>query len=132
MDVDNVKVIWLGQDVYPAKGVATGRSFEVGGLNDWSKPFRQVSLKNIVRLIHKNHYGIIDYKDIKKFSNIQKEIKNGTFQIKSPNYLFETLEDQGVLFLNTSFTCEVGEAIFYFNLLYYLFHKKPKRIAFLY
>ncbi|WP_210470325.1 uracil-DNA glycosylase [Sporosarcina sp. 6E9] len=110
VDVDNVKVIWLGQDVYPAKGVATGRSFEVGGLNDWLEPFRQVSLKNIVRLIYKNYTGISDYKDIKKFSEIQKEIKNGSFQIKPPNNIFDSLENQGVLFLNTSFTCEVGEA----------------------
>lgn len=110
IDIKNVKVIWLGQDVYPAKGVATGRSFEVGGLNDWSQPFRQVSLKNIVRLIHKNYTGISSYNEIRKFSEIQKEIKNGTFPIKPPNNLFDSLEDQGVLFLNTSFTCEIGKA----------------------
>ena len=54
-DLHKAKVIWLGQDVYPMKGVATGRSFEVGGLTDWTRPFRQVSLKNILRLLHKQY-----------------------------------------------------------------------------
>ncbi len=109
-DLNKVKVVWLGQDVYPAKGVATGRSFEVGGLNSWSDSFRQVSLKNIVRLIHKNYTGVIDYNRIKKFRDIQKEIEDGVFKIEPPNKLFNSLEEQGVLFLNTSFTCEVGQA----------------------
>ncbi|MFI8714523.1 uracil-DNA glycosylase [Brevibacillus brevis] len=110
IDLNKVNVIWLGQDVYPAEGVATGRSFEVGGLENWNTPFRQVSLKNIVRLIHKTHFGITDYKNIMKFQDIQKEINLGIFPILQPNTWFNSLEEQGVLFLNTSFTCEIGRA----------------------
>ncbi|MFJ7185574.1 uracil-DNA glycosylase [Lysinibacillus xylanilyticus] len=109
LDLDSIKIIWLGQDVYPAKGVATGRAFEVGTLSDWSDKFRQVSLKNIIRLIHKNYTGIEEYNEIKKFSEIQKEIQNMNFRLKEPKDLFNSLEKQGVMFLNTSFTCEIGK-----------------------
>ncbi|MDL4840916.1 uracil-DNA glycosylase [Aquibacillus rhizosphaerae] len=110
IDLNKVKVIWLGQDVYPAKGVATGRSFEVGGLNKWDQTFRQVSVKNIIRLIHKNFYGISDYDQIKNFNDIKKDIATNHFNILPPNRWFDSLEQQGVLFLNTSFTCQVGKA----------------------
>lgn len=109
LNLNTVRIIWLGQDVYPANGVATGRAFEVGTLNSWLDKFRQVSLKNIIRLIHKEYNGITDYKDIKKFSEIQREIQNKQFNLKGPKDLFNSLEQQGVMFLNTSFTCEVGK-----------------------
>lgn len=72
-------------------------------------PFRQVSLKNIIRLIHKNYNNIENYDDIKPFQEIKKEIATGDFPIPPPHLWFDTLEEQGVLFLNTSFTCEVGK-----------------------
>lgn len=105
-DLIKAKVCIVGQDVYYQPGVATGRSFEVGGLTSWGKPFKQVSLKNIVRLIHKSYRGITEYKDIKKFSEIIKEIEEKEFNILSPDKLFISLEEQGVLFLNTYLTCE--------------------------
>ncbi|WP_186576849.1 uracil-DNA glycosylase [Aquibacillus kalidii] len=109
-DLSKVKVIWLGQDVYPAKGVATGRSFEVGSLSDWSQPFRQVSVKNIIRLVHKSYFKIEKYGEIKSFSEIKGDIANSKFPILRPDKWFDSLEKQGVLFLNTSFTCEIGKA----------------------
>ena len=57
-DLSNIKVVILGQDPYPEKGRATGRSFEVGDLHSWNDKFRQVSLKNIIRLIHKNYNNL--------------------------------------------------------------------------
>ena len=108
VDLSMVKVIWLGQDVYPSIGVATGRAFEVGNLTTWTESFRQVSLKNIIRLIHKNYNGIDCYGNILKYSTIKEEIQRGDFKIKQPNEWFDGLEKQGVLFLNTAFTCEVG------------------------
>ncbi len=105
--LDQVKVIWLGQDVYPAKGVATGRAFEIGQLDSWQDPFRQASLRNIVRLIHKNYHNIERYEHIKKFQTIRDEITSGQFPLKAPPAWFNSLEEQGVLFLNSAFTCEV-------------------------
>lgn len=139
VDLNQVKVICLGQDVYPAEGVATGRSFEVGGLKNWNTPFRQVSLKNIVRLVHKNYSGINNYKEIKSFNEIRKQIQNQEFMIKQPDIWFDSLESQGVLFLNKSFTCKIGKSDshnhiwekFSHSVLKYISQKKPKIIWFL-
>lgn len=107
-DLQKVKVVILGQDPYPEKGRATGRSFEVGDLKSWNDKFRQVSLKNIIRLIYKNYNNIDKYNEIKKFSEIQSLIKNGEFNILSPEKLFKSWEKQGVLLLNTYLSVETG------------------------
>ncbi|MGI6084897.1 MAG: uracil-DNA glycosylase [Acetivibrionales bacterium] len=110
-DLNTLKIVILGQDPYPEKGKATGRAFEVCGLNTWDEPFRQVSLKNIVRLIYKTQKGIEDYDSIPKYSHILDEIKQGSFNIANPPDLFESLEEQGVLFLNTCFTVYPGNPL---------------------
>ena len=104
----DIKVVILGQDPYPEKGRATGRAFEVGDLQSWNQKFRQVSLKNIIRLIYKNYNGINKYSDIKKFSEIQTEIKEGKFSILPPDKIFKSWEKQGVLLLNTYLSVEAG------------------------
>jgi uracil-DNA glycosylase len=98
----------LGQDPYPEKGRATGRAFEVGDLHSWNDKFRQVSLKNVIRLIHMGYNCIDEYKGIKKFSEIQNEIKLGKFKILPPNEIFSSWESQGVLLLNTYLSVEPG------------------------
>lgn len=108
-DLNSIKVVLLGQDPYPEKGRATGRAFEVGDLHDWNAKFRQVSLKNIIRLIHKNYNNIESYSEIRKFSTIQDEIKSGKFNILPPNKLFKSWEKQGVLMLNTYLSVEAGK-----------------------
>ncbi|MFA9424038.1 MAG: uracil-DNA glycosylase [Sedimentibacter sp.] len=107
-DLNQIKVVILGQDPYPEKGRATGRSFEVGDLESWNQKFRQVSLKNIIRLIHKSYNEINEYNEIKKFSDIQQEITEGAFKLFPPNEIFASWERQGVLLLNTYFTVEPG------------------------
>lgn len=107
-NLDDIKVVILGQDPYPEKGRATGRAFEVGDLHSWDAKFRQVSLKNIIRLIHKNYNDIDDYSEIRRFSEIQEEIRNGKFKILPPDEIFKSWEKQGVLLLNTYFTVEHG------------------------
>lgn len=108
-DLNSAKVCIIGQDVYFQPNVATGRSFEVGGLKSWEEPFRQVSLKNIIRLIHKTYRGITRYEDILKFSQIVSEMRDHSFPILPPVQLFNSLEAQGVLFLNTYLTCEINK-----------------------
>ncbi len=109
-DLSSVKVVILGQDPYPARGVATGRAFEVGDLSSWEQPFRQVSLKNIIRLLHKDYNNIKNYDDIFLFTQIKKEIKEGSFPILPPNKLLLSWEQQGVLLLNTSLSCRPNES----------------------
>ena len=107
----DVKVWLQGMDAYPTfdVNVATGRAFEVGTLESWNSKFRQVSLKNIVRLLYKNYNNLENYEDIKKFSAIQKEIEEGAFKILPPNEIFESWEKQGVLCVNIYPTCKRGE-----------------------
>jgi uracil-DNA glycosylase len=127
LDLTKTKVLILGQDPYPQEGAATGRAFEVGTLKDWNQPFRNVSLKNIMRLIHltyENEYR--SYKEIIALNNQNKTIP-------PPNQLFKDWEEQGVLLLNTAFTCVIGESAshsklwraFSLKLLQYIANKHP-------
>ncbi len=97
------KVIILGQDPYPQPMVATGRAFEVGTLKSWNQPFKNISLKNILRSVYKAYSGkVLKYNKLKtKFDN--------EFPVLPPNKLFKHWEKEGVLLLNTSFTCEPGK-----------------------
>lgn len=106
MPVDSIKVVILGQDPYPAREAATGRAFEVGTLESWSEPFRQVSLKNILRAVYGVYTGKSSYTP---FSQIKAEIESGAFPVLPPSKLFESWEKQGVLLLNTAFTVEGGK-----------------------
>lgn len=108
-DLQTKKVIWLGQDPYFQPGVANGRSFQPNDLTDWASPFKQVSLKNIIRLVHVSERGLNDYDQIKSYKEIVKEIQSGEFAICQPKQWFDSLENQGVLFLNTSFSCILNQ-----------------------
>lgn len=103
-DLSKIKIVILGQDPYPQKGVPTGRSFEVQGLTSWLDKFRQSSLRNILRNLYYSYT-----QELKVLNDIRDEIKNGTFYILPPNRIFDHWESQGVLMLNTSLTCKVGE-----------------------
>ncbi len=103
-DLNNIKVIILGQDPYPQKGVATGRSFEVNGLNSWTDKFKQTSLRNILRNIYRSYNG-----ELKTITEIRTLITKGQFNILPPNEIFSYWESQGVLMLNTFLTCKANE-----------------------
>lgn len=108
LDLNNAKVVILGQDPYKPLGVANGRSFQPDNLYSWTQPFKQVSLKNIIRLIYRTENNIELYSDIPSYKEILKEIATGNFAIKEPKEWFDFLEKQGVLFLNTYLTCKIG------------------------
>ena len=99
----SAKIIILGQDPYPQAGVATGRAFEVGTLKSWNQPFRNVSLKNILRAVYKAYTG-----KVLKFNYLKEKMDN-EFPVLPPGGFFANWEKQGVLLLNTSFTCQTGK-----------------------
>ena len=99
----NVKVVIVGQDPYPQNGVATGRAFEVAGLESWGAKYRNTSLKNILRVLYRLQTG-----QIKLFKEIVSLIENGKFDILPPHFIFKYWESQGVLLLNSTLTCEIG------------------------
>lgn len=132
-----VNVIWIGLDPYDEVGVATGRSFEVGGLKNWHKNKHNASLRNILKLLYKTAN---DLEKSPKINKIYKEIKDKEFKIKKPNEIFNYWENQGVLFLNTAFTSEINESgskkhneawLFFFEkLLEYIIKSNPEVIIF--
>lgn len=98
-----ISVVILGQDPYPDPAAATGRAFEVGTLTSWNAPFRQTSLKNIVRVLFRDYTG-----NELTFSSIKEEIAASRFPVLPPRELFASWDSQGVLLLNTALTCETG------------------------
>jgi uracil-DNA glycosylase len=105
-DITATRVIILGQDPYPDPRAATGRCFEVGYLSSWFEPFRQVSLKNLVRALYHCYTGSDPYTP---YRTILEQIKSKQFHLPSPNRIFSHWEEQGVLLLNTTFTCTPGQ-----------------------
>jgi uracil-DNA glycosylase len=131
--LDEIRIIILGQDPYPQRGVATGRAFEVGTLRDWHDKYSNVSLKNILRSVFFAYTG-----SYLKYSEIMQQPPE-VFNILPPDRLFSSWEKQGVLLLNTSFTVEPGKPgshvdiwrKFTKNLLRFLAIQKPEIIWFL-
>lgn len=142
-DLNKVKVCIIGQDPYfsvsEGRLVANGRAFQPDNLENWNQSFRQVSLKNIIRLVHKSNFNISDYSEIKTYKEILKEINSGTFNLKQPKDWFDSLENQGVLFLNRYLTTEIGKANahrniwnnFVLEVIKYLDYSNPNIIWFL-
>lgn len=81
LNINKPRVVILGQDPYPTKGVANGRAFAVEANVDIPK-----SLKNIF-----------------------KEIKETFGEVKTDRTLI-SWEKQGVMLLNTSLTTNIGES----------------------
>ncbi|MFI3190654.1 hypothetical protein BCS42_14925 [Crenothrix sp. D3] len=109
MDLNECKIVILGQDPYPQRSVATGRAFEVGNITRWEqlreKEHNNPSLRNILKLLHKNY----NYPKTGKPESIGNVIRDISF-ILPPNQLFNHWEQQGVLLLNTAFTCEIDNS----------------------
>lgn len=113
-NLDEIKCVWIGQDPYYTmydenKYVANGAAFWPNDLQSWQQSFSQKSLQNIIRLIYKNYNNITEYKDIKPYSEIKKEIENNSFNILPPQQWFKSLENQGVLLLNIYLTTQKGK-----------------------
>lgn len=113
-NLEEMKCVIYGRDPYPqliAKGekegerVATGRSFEVNGATSWEDKSINASLRNILKLLHKSYFGLEESVSI---DAVRNAINDGTFPIKSPHIAFDDWEQKGVLFLNRSFTCKLG------------------------
>lgn len=129
LDLTKIKVVILGQDPYKPEGVANGRSFQPNDLNEWYQSFRQISLKNIIRNIYSCYNNIENYKDIPDYSTISAKVYNEKFKILEPHKWFDSLENQGVLFLNVSLTCRIGASNSHKGLWFDFSHKLIQFIA---
>lgn len=106
-DPKTAKAIIVGMEPYPSSfnesGIvipeATGRSFEVASIKQWTDKFKQTSLRNILKAIYLTETG-------QKISmdELREKIQNRSFPISEPNQWFDKLEEQGVIFLNATLT----------------------------
>ena len=83
-DYNNLKVILLGQDVYPDRGVATGIAFGIKEDNPNYPPSLQIIKESVLDLPYSNNCCIFDK-------------------------TLESWEKQGILMLNSSLTTETGK-----------------------
>lgn len=110
LDVKALTVAIFGKDPYAqmrdnGELVATGRAFEVSHISSWNNKEINSSLKNILKSMHKTYFKRSHSASI---DEVRESIADGSFPILPPNEAFTHWENQGVLFLNTAFTCEVG------------------------
>lgn len=109
LDLNKVKYIIVGMEPYPSSYIennqeipeATGRSFEVSSVKSWNQKFKQSSLRNILKTIYFNKYNVKI-----SLNEIREKITNKEFKIKEPKEWFDSLENQGILFLNATLTVE--------------------------
>lgn len=112
-DLNAVTKLWIGMDPYPETyfedgkeiPVANGRAFWPNNAISWQDFIKEASLRNILRNYYNEKFQHEkDWRKIRKFADIRKEIADGVIDIKEPQEWFKDLEDSGVLFLNTTFT----------------------------
>jgi uracil-DNA glycosylase len=108
IDPASLRCVIVGMDPYPSHTVgnhgeiipeATGRSFEVASVNDWGDKYRQASLRNILKAIYYMERG-----QVPTMEKLREELATGRFPILPPHAWWDSLEQQGVLFLNASLT----------------------------
>lgn len=108
IDPASLRCVIVGMDPYPSHTVnrdgeiipeATGRSFEVESVTDWGGKYRQASLRNILKSIYYMERG-----EVPTMETLREELASGSFPILPPHAWWDSLERQGVLFLNASLT----------------------------
>jgi uracil-DNA glycosylase len=110
-DLANIKYVIVGMEPYCTEYIkngqtipeATGRSFEVGSLLDkkWDAKFKQSSLRNIIKTIYYNETG-----ELISMEQLREKINDNSFKISQPKEWFDSMEKQGVLFLNATLTVQ--------------------------
>lgn len=110
-DLNNIKYIIMGMEPYPSFNPvdncpqATGRSFEVSEIigKDWNYKIKQSSLRNILKALYYNETN-----NKESLEKIREDINNKNFIIANPSDWFNLMEEQGVLFLNSTLTVEAN------------------------
>jgi uracil-DNA glycosylase len=107
---ESVRAVILGQDPYPSPAWATGRAFEQGNLTDWPESRREIadSLRRIIQVLANARTGNLKYIDgDQDWKTLVEDFGKGRLFLESPRRLFDHLQHEGVLLLNTSLTVSV-------------------------
>jgi uracil-DNA glycosylase len=104
IDPADVHALILGQEPYANPAWATGRAFEQGNLSDWPENRGLIahSLRRIVQVLASAR--------TRAWQTLIRDLRSGALELDPPRKLFDRLEREGVLFLNTSLTVNVGGA----------------------
>ena len=106
-DPAHVRAVLLGQEPYPKAHWATGRAFEQGNLEAWPEEPRKVadSLRRLVQAMVSADAGNPAYgAGDRGWQLLIQDVRSGQCRLIPPKELFDYLERQGMLFLNTSLT----------------------------
>jgi uracil-DNA glycosylase len=109
-DPDDVRAVVLGQDPYPNPAWATGRAFEQGDLATWPENPQQVaaSLRRIMLAVAAARTEDASYTaNEHAWRKLITDARRGLIHLEPPRELFDRLEREGVLFLNTSLTVSI-------------------------
>lgn len=103
---NDVRVVIVGQDPYPNPRDATGQSFEQGGIIDWVADSKKVakSLRPILRHAAYTETGDRSYRRSGGWARFIKALENEEISMAPPGKLFDCYNQQGVIWLNTTFT----------------------------
>jgi uracil-DNA glycosylase len=110
-DPSHVRAVLLGQEPYPKRHWATGRAFEQGNLHEWPQEPHKVadSLRRIVQAMSSASTGDLSYAaGDHGWRTLIGDARTGRCRLPRPKDLFDSLERQGLLFLNTSLTVSVA------------------------
>ena len=113
-DISKVKYIILGMDPYPSTykingvkevPVATGRSFEVANVENFTDKYKQSSLSNIFK-------ALCYYKFNKKYNieELRTIFKDNSNDFVNTHFWFDEMEKRGVIFLNATLTTIIGKS----------------------
>jgi uracil-DNA glycosylase len=109
-DPHKVRAVILGQDPYSNVAWATGRAFEQGNLTHWPDEPRHLadSLRRLVQAIVAARTGDPSYLNgDRAWRKLANDARNGLLQLEPPCQLFDRLEREGVMFLNSSLTISI-------------------------
>ena len=112
-DVKKAKCIVLGMDPYPSiykhdgktYPVATGRAFEVANVSNWTDKYRQTSLAAIFKTLCYMKFGTINNMD-----ELREKVNETNFPLLNIHKWFDKMEEQGVIFLNSTLTTIVNKS----------------------
>lgn len=85
--------------------VATGRAFEVANVENFTDKYKQSSLLNIFKAL-----CYYKYKKYLSIDELREKFKCETSALINTHYWFDAMEENGVIFLNSTLTTTIGKS----------------------
>ena len=109
IEPEGVRVVVLGQDLYPVIAQATGRAFEDGAWDGERTEDMAGSLKSLMLAAVATRGGHADLFRPGSWPEVRRQIRDGELVFPALSDYFITLAGQGVLFVNAAWTRTADE-----------------------